>query len=121
MRVRNGDSPDAAQAIHGRNRRLVNQADAVPQQVALRRLHQQRPLPDGKAGLRANAGQPWFFRFDDIVMISLQISQCRPLLPLPAHVLPLILADGAVRRCTLGGGELRTAGLTYKMGHDMAS
>ena len=45
------------------------------------------------------------------------VQRC-PLLPLPADILPLILADIAVVGWTFGFGELRAAGGADEVGHN---
>jgi len=56
--VRDGDGGNPAHTADRRDRRLVEQADAIPEHVAARRPHQERPLADGKARFRPDAQQP---------------------------------------------------------------
>ncbi len=66
--VRNCDGGNPAQRFHSSHRRLIDQADTIPQQVALWRLHQQCTLGNGKAWLGADADQARRFGFDLVVM-----------------------------------------------------
>ena len=81
MRVRDGDGGDPAERAHRRNRRGIEQADAIPQHIPRRCLHEECALPDGETRVRADAGQVRGDGFDDIVGVRLQGDQRRPLLP----------------------------------------
>jgi hypothetical protein len=118
MRMTNGNCRDAAQRFHGVYRRVVNQAEAIPQHVAAGRLHQERALTNRERGFGANAGEIWFLRFDEIVMIPLQLFKRRPLLPVLVDVLPLVFTNEAVRWRMVCGGILHAAGDADVMGHD---
>src|SRR2546421_395133 len=93
MRERDGrDPPAVPELLHDV---AVDQADAVPQHVAVGRGNQQRARPDAERWLRADPDQPEVVA--DVVTVSLRshLLQRRPLLPLPADVLALVLADRA--------------------------
>ena len=76
---------------------VVEVGDAVPQDVAGFSLHQERPLPDGEAGVGADADdlRP-FFADPALVSGGAQLIQRRPLLPAPSDVLALVFADRAL-------------------------
>jgi hypothetical protein len=62
VRVRDRDTAEPAQRLDHPHRRVVDQADAVPEQVPPRPVlrpgrQQERPLADRKARLRADAKQ----------------------------------------------------------------
>src|SRR5438046_2802982 len=109
MRVRDGDGPHATELANGSNGGVVEQRDAVPQQVATGRSHQQGALADGEARLRADAGQPEVLA-DLVDVVTLQLIQRAPLLARPADVLALVFADVAARRRRAGWSELHAAG-----------
>jgi len=55
--VRDRDSLDPAQALDLRRGLLIEQRDAVPEEIALWRLDQQGPLPNGELRLRPDPDQ----------------------------------------------------------------
>jgi hypothetical protein len=58
MRMGNGDRLEAAEPVDERDGRSVEQRDAVPQNIAVRRADEERALADGKLRLGADADQP---------------------------------------------------------------
>src|SRR5712692_5985630 len=55
MRMRDADPLEAAEPVDQRDGGVVEDRDAIPQHVAVRRQHQQGPLADGELRLRADA------------------------------------------------------------------
>ena len=84
------------------DRGIVDDGDAVPKQVALRRPHEQRALADSKRRFRADTDQAHVLT-QLAVMLLAQLVQRRPSLALPSDVLTLVLADGAAFRCLSAG------------------
>jgi hypothetical protein len=58
----------SAQILYSRNGGIIDQADAIPQDVTIRGLHKQGALSDGKFRSRDDSGQPRFKRPDYVVM-----------------------------------------------------
>ena len=56
VRMRHRDPAKTAAFPHGGNALVIDVSEAVPQQVALRRLHQEGTLANADRGLRPNAG-----------------------------------------------------------------
>src|SRR3546814_17274172 len=108
MRERNrADLAGFAHACHGV---VIDQRDAVPQQVAARRTHQQRALADREAWLGADAEQAFGLRFDAVAMRVAQRFERGPLLPAAADVLALVLADRTTVRLARAIDKLGPAG-----------
>src|SRR3546814_2430781 len=97
VRMRDRNRADAAGFAHACHGVVIDQRDAVPQQVAARRTHQQRALADREAWLGADAEQAFGLRFDAVAMRVAQRFERGPLLPAAADVLALVLADRATR------------------------
>ena len=57
VRMRDGDRLEAAEALDQGHGGVIQQRDAVPQDVAVRRADEQRALADGECRLRADADQ----------------------------------------------------------------
>src|SRR3546814_4951540 len=100
---------------------LFRSRDAVPQQVAARRAHQQRALADREAWLGADAEQAFGLRFDAVAMRVAQRLERGPLLPAAADVLALVLADRAAFGFSGAFAELGAAGGTDETGHAASS
>src|SRR5262249_41570944 len=85
---------------------LVEQRDAVPQQVAVAPGHEQRALADGEARLGADAGEAGLVA-ELVAMRAGQLGRRRPPLAVGRDVLARVLADRAALGRT---GELDPAG-----------
>jgi hypothetical protein len=118
VRVRDGDGGQPAKALDGLDGRVVDQRDAIPEDVAAGGLNEQGPLADAELRLSADSGQVWLFRPDLVHVIGSQLVESRPLLTAPADVLTLVLADGTA----LGRGRalcvLGAAGRANELGHE---
>ena len=111
VRMAGGHEPQAPQRAHRGHRRIVDEPGRVPQQVALGRGHQQRPLPDRHRRIRADPGQPRLDRPDvGPVPGHGQLGQRGPALPARWHPLPLVRAHGAHLRARVE--EMVTTGHT---------
>ena len=71
MRMRNRDGADAAACVYLGDCLVVQQRDAIPEQISSWRLEKQSPLADRKFRFRADAQKQRRFIFETIVMISL--------------------------------------------------
>ena len=79
-------------------RHLVEQRQAVPEHVAARRLHEQRPLADRERRRHADAAQPGHLLADVGAMRTAHLVVRHPALAVLGNVLPLVAADRARRR-----------------------
>ncbi len=93
MRMGNGDSRNAAQGSYAFGRRLIEERDAVPKQVAFAGPNQQCPLTDGELGCGADTGDAGSLGFEEILVAALQLRDGRPLLTAPVHILAFIFAN----------------------------
>src|SRR5262249_8800003 len=96
VRVRDRDLRDPAQLLDPRDRRLVDQPDAVPEEVAFGRLDQEGPLADAELRLGIDRVEPLFFLLDRVPVRPAEALERRPLLTVRADVLPLVLANRAM-------------------------
>jgi hypothetical protein len=91
MRYR--DCADPAARVDVRDCSIVQQRNAIPEQISGRRLHKQSALPDGKFRLCANAEELRRFFFETVLMIGCETFKCGPFLAAMADKLPFILAN----------------------------
>ncbi len=117
VRVGDRNSGQAAECAHDLDRRVVDEADAVPQDISLRRAHQQRALGDGEGGEGANSEQSRFELRERVVVGPAHLLERGPGLAERVHVLPLLLADGATFRRFVTRRVLRAAGGADEGGH----
>src|SRR5437879_9967716 len=110
MRLRNRNGRQTAERRHKPDTARINQADAVPQNSAVSRLQQKRPLSNRELRLRLNSPNALAFLEEDVTISFLQRFQTDPLLPAPSDVLPLIPANGAPGRRITRGWILCSAG-----------
>ena len=110
VRVRDGDRGQAAQRAHDVDRRVVQQRDAVPQDVARRGAKEERALADGEARLRADPVQPRLQSLKGVAVRPPKLGEREPALAAGADVLPLVHAHRARVRRRVGGRELGSAG-----------
>ena len=68
MRMGNGDGSQTAERFHQPDGAGIKQADAIPQDSAISRLQQQRPLPDPKLRLRVNSPNAFAFHKENVAM-----------------------------------------------------
>lgn len=98
VRVRERDARDAAERAHLLDAGGINVAGAVPEQIAARRAHEQCALTDGDGWRHADAVKVALELADlDAMTRRGEFVERRPLLTALPHVLPLVLADQAVR------------------------
>src|ERR1700739_10416 len=109
MRMRNRDRLQTAETVDDLDHRVVDQADAVPQHIALRRPHQQRALADAEQRRRADSDQ---FRLmtKRRHMGGPQLRQTRPALAGRRHELTLFIANQTPGRRLFRRLVLRSTG-----------
>ena len=117
VRVRDRDPGEAAERLDDRDRRRVEERDAIPQHVALRGAHQQRALADPEWRDRSDPDQAGLILAVAVEMPPRERVERGPLLPGGRHELALVLADRACRRRLLGRTELGSAGFADEGGH----
>ena len=59
VRMRNGDGTQSAKPVDQRHCGVVDQRDAIPEDVSFRGTQKQCALSDGKFGRRADADETW--------------------------------------------------------------
>src|SRR5207247_2869381 len=90
--------------------------NAIPEHAAIRLNNQQSALPDRKARFNADADNAEIVAPDQLVPPD-QFVAGQPLLALPVHKLPLVLADPARSRRLFAIGKLGAALFTGPKGH----
>src|SRR5262245_62301782 len=115
MRMRNRDRLQTAEALDETHGRVVERCNAVPQQVAPFRLHQNCALSDGETC--TDAYDAFVVFVERVHMALLKPGQRRPGLPAGRDVLPLLLADDALGGWLRAFRKLRAAGGTDVKGH----
>src|SRR5207237_4540753 len=125
MRVGDGDGPKAAYLLNGFDGRVIEERDAVPEQVALWCGNENRSLADGKRRLGSDPEQTEVVAHL-IPMGLAKIAERCPSLPRPADILPLVLTDRAMPWLVRSGRELNPAcradiGLRLHVGTDSHS
>jgi len=117
MRMGDRDGGDAAETAHDLDRGVIDERDAVPEDVAAWRAQQQRALTDGKLRHRADADQAGLVLPVAVEMPAREGIERGPLLPAGRHELTLVLADRTARRRFIRRCELAAAGLAEEGRH----
>lgn len=68
VRMRNGDGAQSAKSVDQGDRRVVDQGDAIPEDVPFRRTQEQCALPDGEFRSRADADETWLVLAKSVVV-----------------------------------------------------
>jgi hypothetical protein len=111
MRMREGDASQPTPLPHCRHTLLVDEPEAIPEEVAGWRLDQECALSDPDRRIGADAGEARLEVADfDVAAFRTQLGQRGPLLSLGWDVLALVLADRAAVRGSVAGGVLHPAG-----------
>ena len=110
VRVRDGDRSQPSGIRNRFDRFVVEQRDAVPEQIASGCPHQKRALPDRELRVRREAEQVGLFVRAPIAVALAKFAESSPLLPVEPDVLPLVQADRALRWRRFGRRELGSAG-----------
>src|SRR5258708_3484016 len=92
MRVRDSDGGEAADALDKVDHHVADQADAVPQHIALPGWHQERALVDPERRRHADPDQAGFVP-ERRHVASFKAFQSGPGLPAWWHVLPFLIAN----------------------------
>ena len=82
--MRNRDGVQPAKPLDQGDRGVVDQRDAIPQDVALRRAQEQCALADGELRLRADADEAWLVLAEPVVVRNPQPSLNEVALTQPA-------------------------------------
>jgi hypothetical protein len=109
MRMRNRDGADAAARIYLGYCFVVQQRDAIPEQISSLRLEKQSSLAYRKFRFCADAQQLRRFILDAIVMIRRKPFGRRPFLARVTDELAFIFANWTARRRFHGLSKLRPA------------
>jgi hypothetical protein len=107
MRMRDRNRGDAPAALDRGRGLVVEQRDAVPEEVRVAPGHEECPLPDREGRFGADAEEAGVVA-DHVPMVTTEVGECRPLLTRLRHVLARVLADRAAIR--IGSAELDAAG-----------
>src|SRR3954449_2780060 len=110
VRMRNGYGLQSAASPDLLDRRAVQEADAVPEDIPGWGLDKERPLPNTEFGLHREGRQAWFFALDFGLKLSSDIVKGGPLLSFEANVLTLVLTNRASARFVVGVAELGSTG-----------
>ena len=97
MRVGNRDRGNAAERVHGGDGGLVEQAYTIPEQIAIRSLHEKGALTDRERRVGVNAVQAGFFLAELIPEFRAHFRERCPLLAVQADELARVLANRARR------------------------
>ena len=98
MRMRDGDGTQAAETFDEGDGGLVDERNAIPQYVAVRRANEQRALADGETRQCADANQARLVLAKGIEMACGEQVKRRPGLPTRGRELALVLAHTALSR-----------------------
>ena len=109
MRMRNRDGADAAACVYLGDCFVVQQRDAIPEQISSGRLQKQSALAYRKFRFSADAEKLRRFLFDAIVMISREPFERRPFLAGVTDELPFVFANWTARRRFRSLSKLRPA------------
>ena len=109
MRMRNRDGADAAACVYLGDCFVIQQRDAIPEQISSRRLEKQSALAYRKFRFGADSEKQRRFIFDAVVMISRKPFERRPFLAGVTDELPFIFANWTARRRFRRLSKLRPA------------
>src|SRR5258708_4629508 len=109
MRMRNRDGADAATCVYLGDCFVIQQRDAIPEQISSRRLEKQSSLANRKFRFCADCEKPRRFIFDAVVMISRKALKRRPFLADVTDELPFVFANWTARRRFRSLSKLRPA------------
>ena len=121
MRMRNRDGADAATRIYLGDCFVIQQRDAIPEQISSRRLQKQSALGNRDFRFSADPQKLRRFLFDAVVMISAQLLERCPFLASVTDELPFILANWTARRRFRSFTKLRPALRADKVLHQQKS
>ena len=117
--MRNRDGVQAPKSLDQSDGGVVDQRDAIPQDVAFRRAQEQCALADRELGLRADADEAWLVLAEPVVMRNSEPFERCPRLPLGRDVLALVFADRALNRWNVTRRILCAAGSADECRHGL--
>jgi hypothetical protein len=91
--MRDCNGANAAARIYFGRGLVVEEGDAIPEQVSIGGLQEQSTLAYRKFRFRTDPEKPWRFFFEAVVMISRQLFERRPFLASVTNKLTFILAN----------------------------
>jgi hypothetical protein len=97
------------------DRRLVEQANAVPEHVSRGRLNQKSALANRETRLHPKRSEPLLFRMTACFVLSPQFVERRPFLPIDSYVLALVGTNAAAIGQVRAFGILDAAGCTNRV------
>ena len=112
MRVGDCDRGNTTQRLNPGDGVVIEEANAIPQNVTAAGLNQEPTLTDGELWFRPDAPNSRALLIERVAMRGSQILQSRPLLPLQSDELAFIFAYGAAFRRAHGRGKLGPASHT---------
>src|SRR6478672_9115059 len=102
--MRNCDGVQSAKPVDQSDRGVIDQRDAIPQDIPLRRAKKQSALADRELRLRADPDEPRLVLAESVVVRNPEPLERCPRLALGRDVLALVFADGALNGgASLGG------------------
>src|SRR5216684_1497358 len=118
MRERDDNGAETPQPLDSRGRFIIDQAHAVPQDIAAFVLHQQGAFADGEGGGGPDADQTRLM-LPELVAIAvlLHLGERCPLLSIVSYILAFITADWTRLWLPLARRKLCSARLTNPLFH----
>src|SRR5579862_8369491 len=117
MRYRDG--VQSAKPVDQGDRGVIDQRDAVPQDIPLRCANEQSALADREPRLRADPDEPRLVLAESVVVRNPEPLERCPRLALWRDVLALVFADGALNRRSVAWRILSAAGIADECGHGL--
>src|SRR5262249_14335719 len=108
---------ETAASFEQRDGRIVYEADAVPQHVAVRRLDEERALTDRELGSHADAEESGLEPLEAVAMRTAERVERGPALPARRDVLTHLIAHRTTRRRRRRLLELNAAGRADRSHH----
>ena len=105
--------------VDQRDRGVIDQRDAIPQDIPLRCAKEQCALADRELWLRADPDEPRLVLAEPVVVRNPEPLQRCPRLPLGRDVLALVFADGALSRWSVTRRILCAAGTADECRHGL--
>src|ERR1700755_2511124 len=96
--MRNRDGVQSAKPVDQGNRGVIDQRDAIPQDIPLGCTKEQSALADRELGLRTDPDESRLVLTESVVVRNPEPLQRCPRLALGRDVLTLVFADGALSR-----------------------
>jgi hypothetical protein len=107
--MRDCNRTDAAARVDFGSGLVVEEGDAIPEQISSWRLQEQSALANRKFRFCADPEKPWRFLFESVMVISRQPFERRPFLASVTNKLPFILANRTALRWSGAFSKLRSA------------